>query len=97
MAWASMITLIILLGLIGACWLMALWLGGAFLAAWVAGRRNRDPVAWWVIGFFLSPLFALLALNAAPPLSPKPAEGSAQVRGHRSWHAESASFLDSGV
>ena len=43
-----------------------IWVGGASVAAWVAWEKGREPVPWFVIAFFLSPLVALVALNAVP-------------------------------
>src|SRR5262245_10214440 len=43
-----------------------IWVGGASVAAWVAWEKGREPVWWFVIAFFLSPLMALVALNAVP-------------------------------
>jgi len=42
------------------------WVGGASVTAWVAWEKGREPVAWFVLAFFLSPLVALLALSAVP-------------------------------
>ena len=42
------------------------WVGGASVAAWVAWEKGREPVAWFVLAFFLSPLVALVALSAVP-------------------------------
>lgn len=57
----------LILASVGAMWMLVLWIGGAFLAAWVATEKGRDPVAWWVLGFLLSPLLALVALSAVAP------------------------------
>jgi len=43
-----------------------IWVGGASVAAWVAWEKGRDAASWFVIAFFLSPLVALVALNAVP-------------------------------
>jgi hypothetical protein len=43
-----------------------IWVGGASVAAWVGWEKGRDPVAWFVVAFFLSPLVALIALGALP-------------------------------
>ena len=43
-----------------------LWVGGASVAAWVGREKGRDPIAWFVLAFFLSPLVALIALVAVP-------------------------------
>lgn len=42
------------------------WVGGSSVAAWVAWEKGREPVAWFVLAFFLSPLVALVALSAVP-------------------------------
>jgi hypothetical protein len=42
------------------------WVGGASVTAWVAWEKGREPVGWFVVAFFLSPLVALLALSALP-------------------------------
>lgn len=52
------------LGFFLTLWGIGMWIGGAAVAAWVAWEKGRDPVAWFVIGFFLSPLVALVALSA---------------------------------
>jgi hypothetical protein len=44
----------------------AAWVGGASMTAWVAWEKGREPVAWFVLAFFLSPLVALVALSAVP-------------------------------
>jgi hypothetical protein len=44
------------------------WVGGASVTAWVAWEKGREPVAWFVLAFFLSPLIALVALNAVPSM-----------------------------
>ena len=44
----------------------AMWVGSASVAAWVAWEKGRDPVAWFVVAFFLSTLVALVALGAVP-------------------------------
>lgn len=38
------------------------------MTAWVAWEKGREPVAWFVLAFFLSPLVALVALSAVPPM-----------------------------
>ena len=42
------------------------WVGGACVTAWVAWEKGREPVAWFVVAFFLSSLVALVALSAVP-------------------------------
>jgi len=46
----------------------AAWVGGASVTAWVAWEKGREPVAWFVLAFFLSPLVALIALTAVPAM-----------------------------
>jgi hypothetical protein len=53
-------------GFVLALWAFFIWIGGAGVAAWVAWERGREPVAWFVLAFFLSPLVALIALGAVP-------------------------------
>ena len=55
------------LGFLLTLWAFGIWVGGASVAAWVAWEKGRDPVAWFVLSFFLSPLVALIALSAVPP------------------------------
>ena len=45
-----------------------MWVGGAAVTAWAAGEKGRAPLAWFAVAFFLSPLVALMALNAVPAL-----------------------------
>jgi hypothetical protein len=52
------------LGFLFALWGVAVWIGGASIAAWVAWEKGREPVAWFVIALFLSPLVGLVALSA---------------------------------
>lgn len=54
------------LGFLLTLWAFGIWVGGASVAAWVAWERGREPVAWFVLAFFLSPLVALIALSAVP-------------------------------
>ena len=54
------------LGFVLTLWLFGIWVGGAAVAAWVAWEKGREPVAWFVLAFFLSPLVALIALSAVP-------------------------------
>jgi hypothetical protein len=44
------------------------WVGGSSVTAWVAWEKGREPVAWFVLAFFLSPLVALVALSAVPSM-----------------------------
>jgi hypothetical protein len=46
----------------------AAWVGAASVTAWVAWEKGREPVTWFVLAFFLSPLVALVALSAVPPM-----------------------------
>jgi hypothetical protein len=61
---------VVRLGLLAMLLGFALWIGGASVAAWVGGEKGRDPIAWFVVAFFLSPLVALVALGAVPSRSP---------------------------
>jgi hypothetical protein len=54
------------LGFLLTLWGFGIWVGGAAVTAWVAWEKGRDPAAWFVMGFFLSPLVALIALSAVP-------------------------------
>jgi hypothetical protein len=54
------------LGFVAGIWLVGMWVGGAFVTAWVANEKDRSPAAWFLLAFFLSPLLALVALGAAP-------------------------------
>ena len=54
------------LGFLLTLWAFGIWVGGASVAAWVAWEKGRDPAVWFVMGFFLSPLVALIALSAVP-------------------------------
>jgi hypothetical protein len=49
-------------------WFVVFWIGGAVLAAWVASEQEREPVAWFILAFFLSAPVALVALAAAASL-----------------------------
>ena len=53
-------------GFLLTLWGFGIWVGGAAVTAWVAWEKGRDPAAWFVMGFFLSPLVALIALSAVP-------------------------------
>ena len=48
----------------------AAWVGGASMTAWDAWEKGREPIAWFVLAFFLSPLVALVALSAVPARRP---------------------------
>jgi hypothetical protein len=54
------------LGFVAGLWLVGMWVGGAFVTAWVANEKDRSPAAWFLIAFLLSPLLALVALGAVP-------------------------------
>src|SRR5262245_11348166 len=54
------------LGFLFTLMAFGIWVGGASVAAWVAWEKGREPVSWFVIAFLLSPLVALVALNAVP-------------------------------
>jgi hypothetical protein len=54
------------LGLVLTLLAFGLWIAGAAVAAWVGWEKGRDPIAWFVLAFFLSPLVALIALVAVP-------------------------------
>lgn len=61
---------VVRLGLFLTLLAFGLWVGGAFVAAWVGWEKGRDPIAWFVLAFFLSPLLALIALGAVPARRP---------------------------
>jgi len=52
---------VVRLGLLLTLLAFGLWIGGASVAAWVGWEKGRDPIAWFVVAFFLSPLVALIA------------------------------------
>ena len=58
---------IVRLGLLLTLVAFGLWVGGAAVAAWVGREKGRDPLAWFMLAFFLSPVVALIAL--APMVS----------------------------
>jgi len=66
------------------------WVGGASVTAWVAWEKGREPAAWFVLAFFLSPLVALVALSAVP------ARHLARRRKERAAHAAVAPRLVNG-
>jgi hypothetical protein len=43
---------------------LTMTLSGAVLAGFVAARLDRSAVAWFIIACLVSPLLALIALNA---------------------------------
>lgn len=49
---------------------LTLWMLIAFLNAYVAQTRGRDPLAWFMIGVVFN-VFSLLALLILPKLEPK--------------------------
>jgi hypothetical protein len=57
---------VVKLGFLVTLLAFGMWVGSASVAAWVAWEKGRDPVAWFVVAFFLSPLVALVALGAVP-------------------------------
>ena len=57
---------VVRLGLLLTLIAFGLWVGGAAVAAWVGREKGRDPIAWFVLAFFLSPVMALIALGAVP-------------------------------
>ncbi len=67
------------------------WVGGAAVTAWVAWEKGREPAAWFVLAFFLSPLVALVALSAVP------ARHLARRREDRAAHVAVAPRLVNGV
>ena len=77
------------LGFLLTLWAFGIWVGGASVAAWVAWEKGRDPDAWFVMAFFLSPLVALIALSAVP------ARHLARVRAARRARGAARSRLDS--
>jgi hypothetical protein len=54
------------LGFLLTLWAFGIWVGGASVTAWVAWEKGREPAAWFVVAFFLSPLVGLVALSALP-------------------------------
>jgi hypothetical protein len=64
------------------------WVGGSSVTAWVAWEKGREPVAWFVLAFFLSPLVALVALSAVPArhLARRREERAAWPGPHRGPH-----------
>jgi hypothetical protein len=83
---------VVRLGLLAMLLGFALWIGGASVAAWVGGEKGRDPIAWFVVAFFLSPLVALVALGAVPARRPATA-----ARGASRSTTAAASVEDPGV
>lgn len=68
---------IVRLGLLLTLVAFGLWVGGAAVAAWVGREKGRDPLAWFMLAFFLSPVVALIALGAVP--ARRPARASRRV------------------
>lgn len=67
------------LGFLLTLWAFGIWVGGASVAAWVAWEKGREPVAWFVLAFFLSPLVALVALGAVSARHLGPRRGVAHL------------------
>jgi hypothetical protein len=57
---------LLFLGTVLVVWTVVVWIGGACMAGWVAAEKGRDPAAWVILAFVLSPPLALVALAAAP-------------------------------
>ena len=83
---------VVRLGLLLTLLAFGLWIGGASVAAWVGWEKGRDPIAWFVVAFFLSPLVALIALGAVPARRPARA-----ARGVSRSTAAAARVVDPGV
>jgi hypothetical protein len=64
----ELIGVFVSLGFLLSLFGFAAWVGGASVTAWVAWEKGREPVTWFVLAFFLSPLVALVALSAVPPM-----------------------------
>ncbi len=79
------------LGFLLTLWAFGIWVGGASVTAWVAWEKGREPVAWFVLAFFLSPLVALVALSALPALH------LARLREERAARAVAAVRLVNGL
>src|SRR4029077_5849981 len=75
------------LGLAFMLWAVAVWIGGSFVAAWGAWEKGREPVSWFMLAFFFSPLVGLIALSAVP------ARHLARTRAERSRVAAERPFL----
>ena len=71
------------LGFLLTLWAFGIWVGGASVTAWVAWEKGRDPAAWFVMAFFLSPLVALIALSAVPARHLARSAGGAPGAGSR--------------
>jgi hypothetical protein len=61
-------------------WGIVAWIAGAIMAGWVASQAGREFLVWLVLGLFLSPPLALIALAALPPVTA--ADGSVGARAH---------------
>lgn len=59
---------VVRVGFLLTLWGLGIWIGGASVTAWVAWEKGREPVAWFILAFFLSPLVGLVALSAVPAL-----------------------------
>ena len=47
--------------------MLIFWIAMAFVCAWVADQKGRNPIAWAAWGFFFG-IFALLVLAIVPSL-----------------------------
>ena len=47
-----------------------LWLALCILTGWGASQKGRNPLGWFLLSFFLSPLIGLIALAFARRLEP---------------------------
>lgn len=50
--------------------IISLWLVTAFLSSFIAKSKNRNPIAWFFIAFFLLGVFSLLLLMLLPARKP---------------------------
>jgi len=75
------------LGLALTMWAAAAWIAGSFVAAWVGWEKGREPVGWFIVAFFCSPLVALIALSAVP------ARHLTRIRAARSLRGKERPFL----
>ncbi|MGH7299581.1 MAG: hypothetical protein ACREKQ_02295 [Candidatus Rokuibacteriota bacterium] len=90
---------VVRLGFLVTLWGAGIWIGGASVAAWVAWEKGREPVAWFVLAFFLSPLVALVALSAVPALhlARRRQERAAQRRSYEKDPVVAAARLVDGL
>ncbi len=61
--------------------LFVIWLGGSFLAGWIAGNKGRSGAGFFFLSILLSPLIGLIAAIAAPSLIKDPE--SPGIKTHR--------------